>query len=79
MDRKAVIMSYIEKDILRGRKANLSENDDLLSAGIIDSLGILQLVAFIDEQFGIQVPDEDVVIENFQSVNALASYLEQFN
>jgi len=79
MDRKTAIMGFIEKDILRGRKVNLTENDDLLSAGIIDSLGILQLVAFIDDQFGIQVPDEDVVIENFQSVNALASYLEKFN
>jgi acyl carrier protein len=79
MDRKSAIMSYIQKDILRGRGGSLDANADLLGAGIIDSLGILQLVAFIDDQFGIQVPDEDVVIENFQSVNALASYLERFN
>jgi len=46
-----------------------------LSSGIIDSLGILQLVTFIEERFGVQVPDEDVVYENFHSVKALADYL----
>ena len=78
MDRKTILMEYIKNDIMRNRNAKLSEEDDLLSSGILDSLGILQMVAFVDKTFGIQVPDEDVVFENFQSVSSLVSYLQQY-
>ena len=78
MDRKTALENYIKEEIMRNRNANLDENDDLISAGILDSLGILQLVAYLEKAFKIQVPDEDVVYENFKSVNALVSYLQQF-
>ena len=78
MDRKTILMEYIKNDIMRNRNAKLSEDDDLLSSGILDSLGILQMVAFVDKTFGIQIPDEDVVFDNFQSVNSLVGYLQQY-
>jgi acyl carrier protein len=77
MDRKSALSTYIKQEIMRNPKANLREDEDLLSAGILDSLAILQLVAYIEEDFGIKVPDEDVVFENFQSIEALNSYLEK--
>ncbi len=76
MDRQTLLMQYIQKELLKGRTSHFSPDDDLLGSGVLDSLGILQLVAFIDEKLGIQVADEDVVIENFQSVTAILSYLE---
>ena len=79
MDRKAILSDYIKNEVMRNRNAKLDENLDLLSAGILDSLAILQLVAFVEEQFGIQIPDEDVVFDNFMSINALSNYLSKFN
>jgi acyl carrier protein len=79
MDRKTALSNYIKQEIMRNPKANLRDDEDLLSAGILDSLAILQLVAFIEEDFGIKVPDEDVVFENFQSINALNQYLDAQN
>lgn len=78
MDRKTVLTDYIKNEIMRNPKANLSEDEDLLSTGILDSLGILQLVAYIEKTFGIQIPDEDVVYDNFKSINTLTSYLGQY-
>ncbi len=78
MDRENILMAYVKNELLRGRGEKLTPADDLLSAGIIDSLGILQMVGFIEDRFGIQVPDEDVVYENFHSVKALAEYLAQY-
>jgi acyl carrier protein len=78
MDQKSVLLKYIQDEFARGRY-KLTEDEDLLSGGILNSLGILQLVAFIEERFNIQVPDEDVVFENFQSVSALSAYLEQLS
>jgi D-alanine--poly(phosphoribitol) ligase subunit 2 len=78
MSTSTILLEFIKKELAIGSKRNIQLEDDLLSAGIIDSLGVLQLVAFIEEQFNIQMPDEDVVLENFQSVNSLANYLENF-
>lgn len=78
MDRKTALIEFIKNEVMRNKNAKLDENEDLLSAGILDSLAILQLVAFIEDQFGIKIPDEDVVFENFQSINALTAYLENY-
>ena len=76
MDRRAALTTYIKQEIMRNPKANLREDEVLLGAGILDSLAILQLVAYIEDEFGFKIPDEDVVFENFQSIDALAGYLE---
>jgi acyl carrier protein len=78
MDRKAVLTEYIKNEIIRNKNARLDENEDLLSAGILDSLAILQLVAYIEKALGIQVPDEDVIYDNFKSISALVGYLQRF-
>jgi len=77
VDYKAELTEFIRKEILSGRNVSLQENQDLLSAGIIDSLGILRLVAFMEKQLGIQVPDEDVVFENFQNIQVMSDYVAQ--
>jgi len=76
MEQKTILADYIKSEILHGRNVNLKEDDDLLSSGILDSLSILRLVAFVEERFGIVVPDDDVVYDNFKSINALAEYLQ---
>jgi acyl carrier protein len=74
---ETILMDYIKNDLIRDRKSTISPDDDLLANGTIDSLGILQIVAFVDERFGLRVPDEDVTYENFKSVRALSDYLSQ--
>ena len=78
MDRKSMITDYIKSEIMRNDKARIADDEDLLSEGILDSLGILQLVAYINDNFGIETPDRDVVYENFHSVKALDTYLQQY-
>jgi acyl carrier protein len=79
MDKKTAITDYIKNEVIHNRNAPINEADDLISAGIIDSLGILQLVAFISDSFGIEVPDEDVVYENFHSIEAISNYLQKYS
>jgi acyl carrier protein len=77
MSTSTILAEYITRELAKGRTNIVGFDEDLLGAGVIDSLGILQLVSFVEEQFAVQIPDEDVVLENFQSVSALASYLDQ--
>jgi acyl carrier protein len=75
MDTQSVIAEFITKELAIGRTKELRPDDDLLTTGVLDSLGLMQLVLFIEERLGVKVPDEDVVIENFRSVSALTGYL----
>ncbi len=71
------IRDFIVENFLFDAGADEFGNDDsFLESGIIDSTGILELVEWIEETFGIQVDDMDLVPENFDSVNRLAAYLQ---
>jgi acyl carrier protein len=68
---------FITTELLANRQElNLGPDDNLLISGLIDSLGVMRLVSFIEDNFGIHVPPEDVTIENFQSISILSTYLE---
>jgi acyl carrier protein len=68
--------NYLKKEVLRNRDAKIEENDDLIGEGILDSIGIFQIVVFIETTFNIQVPDDDVVYENFHSLSTMVDYLK---
>ncbi len=55
----------------------LEESTSFLEQGIIDSTGVLELVTFIEEHFGVTVRDEDLVPANFDSLRALAAFVER--
>lgn len=75
MDFKNSLMKYIQDEFIRKRGGDIKEDEDLLSSGLIDSLGILKLVSFMEEEFAMEVPSEDVVYENFYSIEAMSRYL----
>ncbi|MBK8901265.1 MAG: acyl carrier protein [Anaerolineaceae bacterium] len=75
MSVSAVLKDYVREELMNGATGDLDETKNLLAAGIIDSLGILRLVSFVEEKFGIEVPDEDVTIDNFQSIKSMTDYV----
>lgn len=56
---------------------NVSNDEPLLKNGLIDSLGILDLVTFVENEFGIAVSDEDLLPENFGSIHSLTNFVQQ--
>ena len=76
-EAKEVLRDYLhEENQNDGGSVEVKEDDNLLANGIIDSLGVLKLVSFIENQFDIKIPDEDVTIKNFRSLKDIANYLE---
>jgi acyl carrier protein len=71
------IRGFILEKYPRARKDGLTDRSPLLESGLIDSLGILDLVGFLEEKFAIQVTDEELVPENFQNVDQLAVFVAQ--
>jgi acyl carrier protein len=75
---QAILLEYIQKEIISNEvMSKIQTSDDLLSTGIIDSLSIMRLIAFIEERFEQKVPPQDLVIENFISIDAMAEYIHQ--
>lgn len=54
----------------------LDDNDSFMEKGILDSTGILELIFFLEEEFGIQVAENDMVPENLDSITGLLRFLE---
>lgn len=76
MRLEQTIRSYIVDTFLFGEGGDkFTDDDSLLEQGIIDSTGVLELVAFLSETFDIQVADEELVADNFDSVNKLSAYV----
>lgn len=76
MDKQSILAEYISKELAIGRKEPIGANEDLFARGVLDSLGVMRLVLFIEETFNLKVPDQDLVLENFKDVNTIARYLE---
>ena len=75
IELKKFLLSEVAMDLDAGMQS-LGLDEDLISRGIIDSLGILKLAAFIEERFGIKMTDEDIIPENFRTLNCLEKMIE---
>ena len=75
---KEKIRSFIvETFLFDAPESAFSDDESLLDSGIIDSTGVLELVSFIEEEFYIEVKDEELIPENLDSLNKLASYIKK--
>lgn len=57
------------------RERGIAPEEALLGSDLIDSVGLVELLAFLEQEFLLEVPDEDLVPVHFQSINALARYI----
>ncbi|MDY6950009.1 MAG: acyl carrier protein [Thermodesulfobacteriota bacterium] len=75
---KEQILSFIVENFLFGESGDdLKETDSFLDTGIIDSTGVLEIVSYIEETYGFQVEDEDLIPENLDSIANVATYIER--
>jgi len=69
------IRQFILDKFPLARKKQLKDSDALLDGGILDSLGVLDLVTFIEQKYSIAIHDEELVPENFQTVDRIAAFI----
>ena len=70
---KDPIRTFIVENLLSGK--DVADDDDLLLSGLLDSMSVMRLVLHLETALGVKVPPEDVVIENFTSIETIAAYL----
>lgn len=75
-DRADAIEKFIVEEITGDLvSAPLAHDEDLLAADLIDSLGITELISFLEGRFGIAVGDEDLTPDHFRSIDAIVAFV----
>ena len=70
------IREFVVSNFLYGQDAsNVTNEQSLLESGIMDSTGVLELVAFLEQEFGVAVADRELLPENLDSVNNAANFV----
>ena len=71
------IRTFIVGHFPAAGRRNLRDDDALLESGIVDSLGVLDVVSFIESEFGVKVDDDDLSPENFQNIACMTAYIQK--
>ena len=72
-DIREQLLQFVSEELLGGDA--IESDESLLADGMIDSLGMMRLVAFVQETSGITVPPQDLTIENFRTIDAISDYI----
>jgi acyl carrier protein len=71
------VRDFITTNFYIADKAALANDASLLDAGIIDSTGVLEVVAFLESEFAIQVDDAEILPENLDTIARVAAYVDR--
>ena len=70
-DLTSELLAFVRGDLLKEKNVTIDADTYLFDDGLVDSLGILTLIAFLELRIGRSIPDQEVVMENFRSVRAI--------
>lgn len=75
---KEKLITYIQTELLNGQHV-IAPDQDLLISGLVDSIGVMRLVGFIEKALETTIPPKDVTLENFGTVNDIVHYLDSLS
>jgi acyl carrier protein len=75
MDLRKELLRFVNESLLRG-EGDVQPDTSLIDLGIVDSVGLMELMGFLEERTGVRIPDHYVNPDNFQSVVAMEKMLE---
>ena len=67
---------FVQELMLADGKVKIDPNQSLIKEGILDSLGILRAISFLEDRFGISIEDGDIAPENFETINSMKAIVE---
>lgn len=76
-DHVHVIRDFIVETFLFGEAGALTPTQSLLRSGVLDSTGVMELILFLEQKFGVKVEDSEVVPDNLDSIASISAFLER--
>jgi acyl carrier protein len=74
---KLKVRSFVVENFLFGNANGLADDTSFLEAGILDSTGVLEVVAFLEQQFGVRVDDDELTPENLDSISSIGAFVSR--
>ena len=74
-DLKQQLRAFITETFLFGVDEPFADGDSLMDSGIVDSTGVLELIEFLEDRFGLQINDDELVPENLDSIDNLVAFI----
>ncbi|MGI2032709.1 acyl carrier protein [Rhizobium panacihumi] len=74
-DYASNVRSFIAENFLFRADAEIADDQSLLDSGVMDSTGVLELIAYLESTYGITVADEDIIPDNLDSISRVTAYL----
>jgi acyl carrier protein len=71
------LCTFVAERLLNDRTASVDPAESLLERGVIDSIGLLNLIAFIEAETSVRVPESDMIPENFETVLAMEAMVDR--
>ncbi len=71
------IREFILKNLYYSEDSFIGDADSFLETGVIDSMGVMELVGFVQKEFGLEVAQHEIVVDNFDSVRKLADFVRR--
>lgn len=80
MDVKERVRGFIVGELMhQDAQAAVGDDDSLLERGILDSLGLVKLLTFLEQEYRIVLPDEEVIPDHFETISAIVALVKQRN
>jgi acyl carrier protein len=71
----SAVRKFINTELLYRKDQGIDQTVNLIESGVIDSMTLLRLTVFLEEHYGIEIPDEDIVPDNFRSLSAIEAFV----
>lgn len=77
LDLQHRLRRYVAQELARDHPNVDLDRDSLVESGIIDSLGIMKLVSFIERELGVKIPDDELLPERFDTITTISLLVEE--
>ncbi|MCU0558681.1 MAG: acyl carrier protein [Desulfobacterales bacterium] len=74
---KLKVKNFVVGNFLFGNADGLDDDTSFLEAGILDSTGVMEVVAFLEQQFGVRVDDDELTPENLDSISSIGAFVSR--
>lgn len=77
-DGRDLIRDFIKRNLARKQEhLEIDDRDNIIANGIIDSLGIIKMIHFLEDRFSVTLRDEDITPDNFESIDSISAFLDR--
>ena len=72
----SAVRKFINSELLYREDQEIDGTIDLIESDVIDSMTLLRLISFLEENYGIEIPDQEIVPDNFRSLSSIGAFLK---